>query len=54
MAQNEGIVTIALKREYASMLLDRISHSFKAEGYEGALALIEICDALKDALIEDA
>ena len=49
MSDNDT-VNIVLKREYAILLLQKMTQSFTSEGYGGAKALIEICDAFTDAL----
>ena len=46
----EGKVIIKLQRDYAQMLLNKISTDFNAQGVEGAKALIAICEAFKLAL----
>ena len=52
MSDEEDIVTIQMKREYANVLLNHISNNLTVQGLQGATALIDICNALSNSLDE--
>tara|TARA_S200002703_G_C3802656_1_gene248196 strand:- start:7907 stop:8068 length:162 start_codon:yes stop_codon:yes gene_type:complete len=43
-------IPVYLEAEHILMLFENISQSFDAKGYEGAKALVSICDAFKTAI----
>lgn len=45
-------IPVYLEAEHIIMLFENISQSFDAKGYEGAKALVSICDAFKAAIEE--
>lgn len=43
-------IPVYLEAEHIIMLFENISKSFDAKGYEGAKALVSICDAFRSAI----
>jgi len=43
-------IPVYLSPDHILMLFENISQSFDAKGYEGAKALVDICDAFKTAI----